>query len=101
MAELEKINRVIGKFDQQAPHETRLVLDATMGQNAINQAEQFCAAVNVTGLVLTKLDGSARGGVIFALAEQFKLPIRYVGVGEAAEDLQVFDATAFVLDLLD
>ncbi|MGE0485084.1 MAG: signal recognition particle-docking protein FtsY [Gammaproteobacteria bacterium] len=100
MAELAKVRRVIGKHDASAPHETLLVLDATMGQNAINQAEQFLAAVEVTGLALTKLDGTARGGVIFALAERFGLPIRYVGVGEAAEDLQVFEAASFVEALL-
>lgn len=100
MAELAKVRRVIGRFDEGAPHETLLVLDATMGQNAINQAEQFCAAVEVTGLALTKLDGTARGGVIFALAERFGLPIRYVGVGESAEDLQDFAATEFVGALL-
>lgn len=101
MAELAKVRRVIGKFDTAAPHETLLVLDATMGQNALIQAEQFCAAVDVTGIALTKLDGSARGGVIFALAERFGLPIRFVGVGEAAEDLQVFAAAPFVQALLD
>jgi len=100
MAELTKVRRVIGRFDERAPHETLLVLDATMGQNAINQAEQFCAAVEVTGLALTKLDGTARGGVIFALAERFGLPIRYVGVGESAEDLQDFAAAEFVAALL-
>ncbi len=100
MAELAKVRRVIGRFDERAPHETLLVLDATMGQNAINQAEQFCAAVEVTGLALTKLDGTARGGVIFALAERFGLPIRYVGVGESAEDLQDFAAAEFVGALL-
>ena len=101
MAELRKVARVIGKHDATAPHETLLVLDATMGQNAISQAEQFCAAVNVSGLALTKLDGTARGGVIFALAERLKLPIRYVGVGESADDLQAFAATTFVSALLD
>ena len=101
MDELRKVRRVIGKHDASAPHETLLVLDATMGQNALNQAREFCAAVDVSGLALTKLDGSARGGVIFALAEQFGLPIRYIGVGEAAEDLQVFDAGAFIDALLD
>ncbi|MGR8918620.1 MAG: signal recognition particle-docking protein FtsY [Gammaproteobacteria bacterium] len=100
MAELAKVRRVIGKHDASAPHETLLVLDATMGQNAINQAEQFCAAVEVSGLALTKLDGTARGGVIFALAERFGLPIRFIGVGEAAEDLQDFRAREFVDALL-
>jgi fused signal recognition particle receptor len=100
MAELAKVRRVIGKHDPAAPHETLLVLDATMGQNAINQAEQFCAVVDVTGLALTKLDGTARGGVIFALAERFGLPIRFVGVGESAADLQPFAAGDFVTALL-
>ena len=100
MAELAKVRRVIGKYDETAPHETLLVLDATMGQNAINQAEQFTAAVDVTGLALTKLDGSARGGVIFALAQRFGIPIRYIGVGEGADDLQPFNANDFVDALL-
>lgn len=101
MAELAKIKRVIGKHDPSAPHETLLVLDATMGQNAIAQAEQFFEAVEVSGIALTKLDGSARGGVIFALAERFGLPFRFVGVGEAAADLQTFEAESFVTALLD
>lgn len=100
MAELAKVRRVIARHDDTAPHETLLVLDATMGQNAINQAEQFMGAVDVTGLALTKLDGTARGGVIFALAEQFGLPIRFIGVGEAADDLQDFAAEDFVSALL-
>jgi len=100
MAELAKVRRVIGKYDPAAPHETLLVLDATMGQNAINQAEQFCAAVDVTGLALTKLDGTARGGVIFALAARFGLPLRFVGVGESAADLQTFAAADFITALL-
>lgn len=100
MAELAKIRRVAARHDPTAPHETLLVLDATLGQNAVNQAEQFAAAVDVTGLVLTKLDGTAKGGVIFALAERLGLPIRFIGVGEGAEDLQEFSATAFVDALL-
>jgi fused signal recognition particle receptor len=100
MAELAKVRRVIAKHRPDAPHETLLVLDATMGQNALNQAQQFLDAVAVTGLVLTKLDGTARGGVIFALAERFKLPLRFIGVGETAADLQPFDAAAFVSALL-
>lgn len=100
MAELAKVRRVIGKHQAAAPHETLLVLDATMGQNALSQAQQFLDAVEVTGLALTKLDGTAKGGVIFALAEKFRLPIRYIGVGERAEDLQPFDATAFTDALL-
>lgn len=101
MAELGKVRRVIGKHNAAAPHETLLVLDSTMGQNAINQAEQFCAAVDVSGVALTKLDGTARGGMIFGLAEVLKLPIRYVGVGEQADDLQIFRAADFVTALLE
>lgn len=100
MAELAKVRRVIARHQPTAPHETLLVLDATMGQNAVNQARQFLDAVAVTGLALTKLDGTARGGVIFALAERFKLPLRFVGVGEQADDLQEFDAAAFTEALL-
>ena len=100
MAELAKVRRVIGKQLADAPHETLLVLDATMGQNAINQAEEFCRQVQVSALCLTKLDGTAKGGVIFALAERLKLPIRYVGLGEQADDLQVFDAREFTRALL-
>ena len=100
MAELAKVRRVVAKHNPDAPHETLLVLDATMGQNAISQAQEFCATVAVSGLCLTKLDGTARGGVIFALAERFRLPIRYIGVGEQADDLQVFDAQAFIEALL-
>ncbi len=100
MDELRKVRRVIGKIDADAPHETLLVLDAGTGQNAIAQARQFGEAVDVTGLVLTKLDGTARGGVVLAIAEQFGLPIRFVGVGEAVEDLREFDAAEFVDGLL-
>ena len=100
MAELKKVRRVINKHRDSAPHETLLVLDASMGQNALNQAQEFCAAVQVTALCLTKLDGTAKGGVIFALAERFKLPIRFVGVGEGADDLQLFSAADFTRALL-
>lgn len=100
MEELKKIRRVIERLVPGAPHETLLVLDATTGQNALNQARQFHAAANVTGLVITKLDGSAKGGILFALAEQMHIPIRYIGIGEAVEDLVTFDATAFVDALL-
>ncbi len=96
MEELKKVRRVIGKLDQTAPHEVLLVLDAGTGQNAINQAKQFNHAVELTGLALTKLDGTAKGGVIFALAKQFGLPIRYIGVGEGIDDLRTFEADAFV-----
>ena len=100
MAELAKVRRVVSKQQADAPHETLLVLDATMGQNALNQAQEFMSQVQVSALCLTKLDGTAKGGVIFALAERLKLPIRYVGIGEQADDLQVFDAREFTRALL-
>lgn len=100
MDELAKIRRVLGKLDAQAPHEVLLVIDGTTGQNAISQARQFRDAIGVTGLVVTKLDGTAKGGVVFALAREFGLPIRYVGLGEKAQDLRAFDAAAFVDGLL-
>lgn len=96
MEELKKVRRVIGKLDVEAPHEVLLVLDAGTGQNAINQAKQFNQTVALTGLALTKLDGTAKGGVIFALAKQFGLPIRYIGVGEGIDDLRTFEAEPFV-----
>ncbi|SDJ52447.1 signal recognition particle-docking protein FtsY [Pseudomonas delhiensis] len=101
MEELKKVRRVIGKLDDTAPHEVLLVLDAGTGQNAINQARQFNNAVELTGLALTKLDGTAKGGVIFALAKQFGLPIRYIGVGEGIDDLRTFEADAFVRALFE
>lgn len=101
MDELEKLVRVIRKVDPDAPHETLLVLDAGTGQNALAQAEEFDKAVGVTGIALSKLDGTARGGIIFAIAQRLGLPIRYIGVGEGAADLQVFDARAFVSALFD
>ena len=101
MEELKKVRRVIGKLDDTAPHEVLLVLDAGTGQNAINQAKQFDQTVNLTGLALTKLDGTAKGGVIFALAKQFALPIRYIGVGEGIDDLRTFEAEPFVRALFD
>ena len=100
MAELGKIRRVLGKLDPAAPHEVLMVVDGTTGQNAISQVRQFNAAVNVTGLVVTKLDGTAKGGVVFALAREFGIPIRYAGIGEGPQDLRVFDAEAFVDALL-
>jgi fused signal recognition particle receptor len=96
MEELKKVGRVIGKLDDTAPHEVLLVLDAGTGQNAINQTKQFHQTVPLTGLALTKLDGTAKGGVIFALAKQFGLPIRYIGVGEGIDDLRTFVAQDFV-----
>ena len=96
MEELKKVKRVLSKLDPQAPHETLLVLDSGTGQNALSQAEQFHASVGLTGLALTKLDGTAKGGVIFAIAEKMELPIRYIGVGEQLEDLRPFEAGPFV-----
>jgi fused signal recognition particle receptor len=100
MDELTKIRRVLTKLDANAPHEVLLVIDGTTGQNAINQTRQFRAAIGVTGLVVTKLDGTAKGGVVFALAKEFGLPIRYLGLGETAEDLRIFNPAAFVDALL-
>ncbi len=96
MEELAKIKRILAKLDPSAPHEVLLVLDATTGQNALAQAEQFYQAIGISGLVLTKLDGTAKGGVIFALAEKFGIPIRFIGIGEGVDDLQDFNARAFV-----
>ncbi|WP_075674749.1 signal recognition particle-docking protein FtsY [Stenotrophomonas sp. TD3] len=100
MNELGKIRRVLGKIDPTAPHEVLMVIDGTTGQNALSQLRQFNAAVNVTGLVVTKLDGTAKGGVVFALAREFGIPIRFAGIGERPEDLRVFDPDAFVDALL-
>ncbi len=100
MDELAKIRRVLAKLDADAPHEVLLVIDGTTGQNAISQTRQFKQAIGVTGIVVTKLDGTAKGGVVFALAREFGLPIRFVGLGETAEDLREFDAEAFVDGLL-
>ena len=100
MAELGKIRRVLGKIDPDAPHEVLMVIDGTTGQNALSQLRQFHAAVGVTGLVVTKLDGTAKGGVVFALAREFGIPIRFAGIGEQPGDLRVFDAEAFVDALL-
>ena len=101
MEELRKVRRVLGKVDPSAPQEVLLVIDATQGQNALAQAQQFHAAVGVTGLVLTKLDGTARGGIVLAIARQLTLPIRFVGLGEQAGDLAEFDAAAFARVLVD
>jgi len=100
MDELRKITRVIAQECPGAPHEVLLVLDATVGQNALSQARQFHQTVGVTGLVLTKLDGTARGGIVVAIAEELKLPVRLIGVGESVEDLQDFQSEAFVDALL-
>jgi fused signal recognition particle receptor len=101
MEELKKVRRVIQRSDPAAPHEVLLVLDANQGQNALSQARQFHAAVGVTGLALTKLDGSARGGIVIAIAQELAIPIRFVGVGEAAEDFGEFDAAAFAAALVE
>ena len=100
MEELRKVRRVLGKVDPAAPHEVLLVLDANQGQNALAQAVQFHSAVGVTGLVLTKLDGTARGGIVLAIARQLGLPIRFIGIGESAEDFGEFDAAAFAAALV-
>jgi fused signal recognition particle receptor len=100
MAELEKIHRVIGKQDETAPHDVVLVLDATTGQNALNQVQTFRDMVSVSGLIVTKLDGTARGGVLVALADRFGLPVHAVGVGEKAEDMRPFTAAEFARGLM-
>lgn len=100
MDELAKVKRVIGRFDARAPQEILLVLDAGNGQNALVQAQQFHAALGVTGIVLTKLDGTAKGGIVFAIARQLGLPIKFIGIGEEIEDLRPFEAEPFVDALL-
>jgi fused signal recognition particle receptor len=100
MEELKKIKRVIARFDPDAPHEVLLVLDAGLGQNALAQAAQFHAALGVTGITLTKLDGTAKGGTVLAICERLGIPIRFIGVGEQAEDFGEFDAAAYVEALL-
>lgn len=101
MEELKKVKKVMGKLDVDAPHEVMLVIDAGTGQNALQQAKQFQEAVDVSGLTLTKLDGTAKGGIIFAIARELRLPIRFIGVGEQAEDLRPFDADQFVTALFE
>ena len=101
MDELRKVARVIAKRLPGAPHESLLVLDGTIGQNAVAQARAFAAAVPVTGLVITKLDGTARGGVVVAVHEAIDVPVKFVGVGEAADDLVPFDAATYARDLLE
>jgi fused signal recognition particle receptor len=96
MNELSKIRRVLQKLMPDAPHEVLLVLDASTGQNAIEQAKQFIAATEVNALALTKLDGTAKGGVVIGISDQFKIPVKYIGVGEKMEDLQVFNKAGFV-----
>ena len=100
MEELKKIHRVMGRVDESAPHEVMLVIDAGTGTNALNQARHFNEAVNVTGITITKLDGTARGGMLFAIASELGIPIRYIGVGESAKDLRPFDAGSFIHAIL-
>lgn len=101
MEELKKVKRVIAKVDDTAPHEVMLVIDAGTGQNALNQAQQFQEAVDVSGITLTKLDGTAKGGIVFALAEQRQIPIRFIGVGESIDDLRTFNGKSFTEALFD
>jgi fused signal recognition particle receptor len=100
MDELKKVKRVLARLDPTAPHEVLLVLDGTIGQNAVAQAEEFNKGLGVTGLVITKLDGTAKGGVVLAIAQRLKIPIRFIGVGEQSEDFGVFSASEFVAALL-
>jgi fused signal recognition particle receptor len=100
MDELKKVKRVLARLDPTAPHEVLLVLDGTIGQNAVAQAEEFNKGLGVSGLVITKLDGTAKGGVVLAIAQRLKIPIRFIGVGEQAEDFGVFNASEFVSALL-
>jgi fused signal recognition particle receptor len=100
MDELKKIKRVMGKVDAAFPHETLLVLDATQGQNALVQAKKFHEALGVTGLIVTKLDGTAKGGILLAIARQLNLPVRFVGTGEGPDDLEPFNAREFIDALL-
>jgi fused signal recognition particle receptor len=101
MNELSKIHKVIQKLIPEAPHEILLILDASTGQNAIEQAKQFTAATEVNAIALTKLDGTAKGGVVLGISDQFRIPVKYIGIGEKMEDLQVFDRNAFVESLFD
>ena len=101
MEELKKIKRVVRKVVHEAPHETLLVLDASIGQNSLSQARLFNEALDVDGIVMTKLDGSAKGGVLFSIARELKLPVRFIGVGEEVDDLQLFDPRSFVEALFD
>ena len=101
MEELKKVGRVIDKAKPGAPHETWLVLDSTTGQNAIQQAEIFKSAMDITGIVLTKLDGTAKGGVILGICDELAVPVRFVGIGESIEDLREFDAEAFISALYE
>ena len=93
------MNKVIGKIIEDAPHETLLVIDATTGQNGINQAEEFKSVTNITGIVLTKLDGTAKGGIVLAIKEKVGIPVKYIGLGEKKEDLRVFDIEKYIYGL--
>ncbi len=100
MDELAKIKRVVGKQDAAAPQEIMLVVDASQGQNALVQAEKFHDALGLTGITITKLDGTAKGGILLAIADRLRVPLRFIGIGEAAEDMQPFDASEFAAALL-
>jgi len=99
MEEMKKIKRVISRSDPKAPHEVFLVMDATTGQNGLSQAKYFTEAVDVTGIILTKLDGTAKGGIVLAICDQLKIPISYIGTGEGIDDIASFNAKAFVEEL--
>jgi fused signal recognition particle receptor len=101
MNELSKIHKVMQKLIPEAPHEILLILDASTGQNAIEQAKQFTTATEVNAIALTKLDGTAKGGVVIGISDQFRIPVKYIGIGEKMEDLQVFNRNAFVESLFD
>ncbi|MEE4310693.1 MAG: signal recognition particle-docking protein FtsY [candidate division KSB1 bacterium] len=101
MEELKKIKRVLGKIDEHSPHSTLLVMDATTGQNGMSQAKQFTRSVDVSGIVLTKLDGTAKGGIVLAIKEELGVPVQFIGVGEQIDDLQPFDAQEFVEALFE
>jgi fused signal recognition particle receptor len=99
MRELDKVNRVIKKIIPSAPHETLLVIDATTGQNGISQAKSFKEITSVTGIVLTKLDGTAKGGIVLAIKEEVNIPVKFIGLGEKAEDLEYFDIEKYIYGL--
>ncbi|WP_367606337.1 signal recognition particle-docking protein FtsY [Legionella sp. W05-934-2] len=101
MNELKKVKKVLQKLNEKAPHEVMLVLDASIGQNALSQAQQFRDAIDVSGITMTKLDGTARGGILFAIAHQLEIPFRYIGIGEGVDDLRVFDAEQFIDAIFD
>jgi fused signal recognition particle receptor len=101
MDELSKIKRVLGKLDASAPHETVIVMDAGFGQNALHQAQQFHNSIGLTGMIVTKLDGTAKGGILFSIANTLKLPVRFIGIGEGIDDLRPFNAAQFVEALLE